>query len=246
MLYDAVPHSSSCQDSDSGATACTAAGTAANASEGCEPPAGYLHGEPALLVAPLAGRLLVFNSRLPHEVLPAQRHRYSITAFFYRGKQEEPAAETAAGAEAAAAAPLVTAGIATDTVLQAHAAAPEAAPRQAAGPEAAACQSVAEVMVGAASAADHCSACDAGERSQTCSASAGPLPRIFVSIAAFRDEECQWTLRDLFIKAAQPQRVFVGVVWQVDPQADHAFTRMAGGGRTAQFQQQVSRGAVEA
>lgn len=39
--------------------------------------------------------------------------------------------------------------------------------------------------------------------------------RIYVSIAAYRDPECQWTMRDLFKQATHPERVFVGVVWQV-------------------------------
>ncbi len=40
------------------------------------------------------------------------------------------------------------------------------------------------------------------------------LPRIFVSIASYRDTECQWTIKDLFDKATHPDRVFVGVCWQ--------------------------------
>lgn len=40
------------------------------------------------------------------------------------------------------------------------------------------------------------------------------LPRIFVSIASYRDTECQWTVKDLFEKAAHPDRVFVGICWQ--------------------------------
>ena len=39
---------------------------------------------------------------------------------------------------------------------------------------------------------------------------------IFVSVAAFRDAECRWTVRDLFEKAARPGRVHVGVCWQAD------------------------------
>jgi hypothetical protein len=65
------------------------------------------------------------------------------------------------------------------------------------------------------------------------------MPRIFVSIASFRDAECQWTLRDLFVKSAHPERVFVGVVWQIDPVADAGYVRMAGGNRTAQYLPQV-------
>ena len=36
---------------------------------------GLQCGEPAVLVAPLGGRLLVFESHLWHEVMPAHRHR---------------------------------------------------------------------------------------------------------------------------------------------------------------------------
>lgn len=40
------------------------------------------------------------------------------------------------------------------------------------------------------------------------------LPRIFVSIASYRDTECQWTVKDLFEKARHPERVSVGICWQ--------------------------------
>eukprot|EP01060_Flectonema_neradi_P000740 TRINITY_DN10461_c0_g1_i1.p1 TRINITY_DN10461_c0_g1~~TRINITY_DN10461_c0_g1_i1.p1 ORF type:complete len:285 (+),score=21.84 TRINITY_DN10461_c0_g1_i1:65-919(+) len=40
---------------------------------------------------------------------------------------------------------------------------------------------------------------------------------IFVSIAAFRDVEANATLHSLFAKAAIPERVFVGLICQVDP-----------------------------
>lgn len=43
------------------------------------------------------------------------------------------------------------------------------------------------------------------------------LPRIFVRVACYRDEECNATLRDLFRKAEHPSRVFVGVCWQYLP-----------------------------
>lgn len=45
-------------------------------------------------------------------------------------------------------------------------------------------------------------------------------PRIFVNIASYRDTECQWTVRDLFEKAENPDRVFVGICWQFAPGAD--------------------------
>jgi glycosyltransferase involved in cell wall biosynthesis len=46
--------------------------------------------------------------------------------------------------------------------------------------------------------------------------------RIFVMMPAYRDTEAQWTIRDCFAQAADPDRVSVGVVWQVDPQDDAA------------------------
>jgi hypothetical protein len=44
--------------------------------------------------------------------------------------------------------------------------------------------------------------------------------RIYVAIASYRDTECQWTVQDLFRKAARPERIFVGICWQIVPQED--------------------------
>lgn len=49
---------------------------------------------------------------------------------------------------------------------------------------------------------------------------AAPSPTIFVQIAAYRDTECQWTVKDLFEKAQYPDRVTVGICAQADPVAD--------------------------
>jgi hypothetical protein len=49
-------------------------------------------------------------------------------------------------------------------------------------------------------------------------------PRIFVSMAAYRDPECQHTVKELFENAKHPQRIFVGIVWQGDKALDrHCF-----------------------
>ena len=45
-------------------------------------------------------------------------------------------------------------------------------------------------------------------------------PSIFINIASYRDSECQWTVRDLFEKAEHPDRIFVGICWQFDPEFD--------------------------
>ena len=52
----------------------------------------------------------------------------------------------------------------------------------------------------------------------------GLKERIFVQIPSYRDPECQWTLKDMFEKATNPERVFAGVVWQYIPEEDdHCF-----------------------
>lgn len=49
-------------------------------------------------------------------------------------------------------------------------------------------------------------------------------PRVFVAIAAYRDPECQWTIDDLFQRAADAARISVGVCWQILPgQDDYCF-----------------------
>lgn len=45
-------------------------------------------------------------------------------------------------------------------------------------------------------------------------------PTIFVQIASYRDVECQHTVKNLFERAANPERVFVGICWQYDPEED--------------------------
>ena len=45
---------------------------------------------------------------------------------------------------------------------------------------------------------------------------------IFVQIASYRDPECQWTVKDLFEKASNPERISVGICWQFDPERDQA------------------------
>ena len=46
---------------------------------------------------------------------------------------------------------------------------------------------------------------------------------IFVSIPAYRDPECQYTIIDLFQKAVHPERIFVGVCWQAHGSGETAF-----------------------
>lgn len=49
-------------------------------------------------------------------------------------------------------------------------------------------------------------------------------PRIFIRIPSYRDPECQWTVKDAFDKATYPERIFIGICWQYDPNDDaHCF-----------------------
>ena len=43
---------------------------------------------------------------------------------------------------------------------------------------------------------------------------------IFIQIASYRDPECSWTVQDAFAKARCPERLFVGICKQDDPQTD--------------------------
>jgi hypothetical protein len=73
----------------------------------------------------------------------------------------------------------------------------------------------------------------------------GLQERIFVQIASYRDPECQWTLKDMFEKAAHPDRIFAGVVWQYVPAEDrHCFEVKARPAqvRTERFNARFSKG----
>ena len=155
--------------------------------------AGVAGGEPALLVAPLGGRLLVFESHLDHEVLPAHQRRYSVTLWLYRGDAAGDA--SSAGRGSAADSRGVSSGCNAACAVSgagssgcAGGAAGEAKPR-------AVLYKQPSLVSGAEA-----------ERARG---------RIFVAIPAYRDPEAAWTLRDLFLKAAFPERVFTGVFWQV-------------------------------
>ncbi|SMP64731.1 Glycosyltransferase (GlcNAc) [Desulfonatronum zhilinae] len=60
-------------------------------------------------------------------------------------------------------------------------------------------------------------------------------PRIFVSIPAYRDPDCLNTARDLFAKAAHPDRLVLGVCWQFDPEHDPPYLDV--GARSGQVRQ---------
>jgi len=55
------------------------------------------------------------------------------------------------------------------------------------------------------------------QKQRTCQQPIGSTSeQIFISIAAFRDSETRWTVQDLLQKASKPDRLRIGIVWQVD------------------------------
>ncbi len=64
------------------------------------------------------------------------------------------------------------------------------------------------------------------------------LPRIFVSIACYRDAECPHTLASLFSQALHPERVFAGVLWQLIPEEDDDCTEIPASVPLAQVREQ--------
>jgi hypothetical protein len=215
------------------------------AAAAAEPAGGYFAGEPALLVSPTAGRLLLFDSRIPHEVLPAHRHRYSITCWFYKQQSSKhlpaqqgaaaPAMDTVPGPWQTPSSDAPCSDTCSEQQQQGNNVctptlhdAPGSSPDEASVEGNQSSDAAIPLKVGINTSSSSSNSSDTRHKT------------IFVSIAAFRDAECQWTLRDMFLKAAHPDRVTAGVVWQVDPVHDAAFVRMAGGEKTAKFQQQVS------
>ena len=60
------------------------------------------------------------------------------------------------------------------------------------------------------------------------------LASIFVGVASYRDERCPVTLKNLFTKAAFPDRIVVGLVEQIHTEEDNmdciqAYCRLVGG-----------------
>jgi hypothetical protein len=69
--------------------------------------------------------------------------------------------------------------------------------------------------------------CSSGEREDFRADPGTPIREgtIFVSIAAYRDDECKDTVYDLFERAARPDRIFVGVVQQTKLPEEDCFER---------------------
>ncbi|KAI8476494.1 MAG: GlcNAc-domain-containing protein [Monoraphidium minutum] len=183
------------------------------------PPAGpgLAGGEPALLVAPLSGRLLVFESGQEHEVLPAHRVRHSVTVWLYRGGGGGGGGESggSGGGEEAGSSSGGGGG----------------------GGEEAGISGGGGTGGGGGSGSGGSGGGGGGGEAGGEGEGEVAAGRIFVAVPAYRDPEAPWTLRDLFLKAARPGRVFAGVVWQVVPgdPSDARAVRIAGGAAAQRF-----------
>ncbi|GLI62639.1 hypothetical protein VaNZ11_005305 [Volvox africanus] len=257
---------------------------------------GLAAGEPATVVAPVGGRLVVFESHLFHEVLPAHRNRYAVTAWFHKPQPQPPMGmQDAAGAEPTAASlPLppcpvsynteepsldASRGVSgpgespprmfADSVKAAERRMPAIATAGAEGTPGlqAAASAAVNVTAGDMAAADASTALNAAPapapiavssvtaEGDTCGqidsvrvrAGAEPVTAaavrasIFVSMAAYRDPEGRWTLHSLFSKAEHPERVRVGVVWQIDPVTEAGFVGVAGARTHPEWLRQISQ-----
>ncbi|KAL1515453.1 hypothetical protein AB1Y20_002078 [Prymnesium parvum] len=154
-------------------------------------------------VAPHAGRLVLFDSHMEHEVLSTAVDRWALTAWLQLAHPGREAAS--ASVVAAPAAPLTSNGpTPSANMTDEH--------RCATAPAA--------VLDSALHVPPPVTSASAEPSADGCEASAADSPTIFVSIASYRDPEAPHTLRDLFERAELPARVFVGVCFQCDHHRD--------------------------
>ena len=166
-------------------------------------------------VAPRLGRLLVFDSHVEHEVCVTHKPRWAVTAWLSVAKAP-PVATTAAGPADPMAAILQLAAMATAKPPSAAAPPPPPPPPPPTQPTqmtqtTQTTQKTQPALV-PTSAAEGSSA--AGSAAASAAATATRPPRIFVSIASYRDPEAPHTLQSLFSQAADASRVVAGVCFQ--------------------------------
>ncbi len=169
-------------------------------------------------VAPLLDRVVVFRSDVvEHEVLATHGPRYALTCWFYGRPTHttplpslpapSPLAALALSMACAAAATPAPTPTKKETL-------PSPAPLVACSPPRARTR-------GASSSAPPLDV----EASSSGSSQEEETATIFVSVASYRDSECQHTLQNLFKTAMRSERIFVGVVWQASEEEDaHCFT----------------------
>ena len=190
-------------------------------------------------VAPHLGRLLLFRSAIEHEVLTAHEPRWAITTWLTVERAAAPATAPAttpatAPAPVASAAPSVASAPTPDATAQVLAllglsAAPARAPPTVplpSEPEPEPPTTTAAARADEPHQEERPGDEEVGPTPPTPPPPEAPPPRIFVSVASYRDPECPHTLHSLFAHAARPERIVVGVCFQCGDDAE------GGGGAT--------------
>lgn len=168
-------------------------------------------GEEWLDLLPIGDRLVIFCSELFHEVLPSYGQRFAITAWF-----SAPEMTTVCeNIKMESAQPVVKGSCKpTSNCLEASVSESMYDPTNN--------QSAQEDGIFAK---DDCQSVRNMEATISSEKGLGTEHKvasdeIFVSVACYRDSECRWTIRHMLETAEFPQRVKVGVVWQVEPEDD--------------------------
>ncbi|CAI7912723.1 unnamed protein product [Closterium sp. NIES-53] len=198
-------------------------------------------------IAPLADRLLLFLSHIPHEVLPSHTHRFSLTFWFCCSPHAQQATSEAplsgvcstdgphshgheertlqgGGMQEGG-----SGGLGGFEMSQQHSHGHEERTLQGGRVQRGGREGLGGVMEGRGllptdgGGASDCARGGGGEqRAGEGRTGESSRERIFVSIASYRDSECVWTVRSLLENAAVWQRVTVGIVWQVGGRASSA------------------------
>jgi|MDSY01.1.fsa_nt_gb hypothetical protein len=177
-------------------------------------------------VEPLLDRLIIFRAdRVDHEVLPVHQERFAITTWLYGQSSDDfDGGNGGDGSTSSGKTPRsLTADATTITRSSAEGVQMRAPNAQSV------CQAAPLSHVSLVSGEDTCDLVAAAVEGRVPlpMPSSSSLGTIFVSIASFRDSECQHTLRDLFATAADPSRISVGVIGQYEYNAKDDTSREA-------------------
>ena len=197
-----------------------------------------------VVVAPRLGRLLLFDSHVEHEVCVTHRPRWAITAWLSIDRSSE--SESAVSSSAVSSSAVSSSAVSNSAVpsgavpSSATASSADAATAGPTAPPSAPLPADEPVAVDARDAATVAPASQAAASASAVATTTLPdtarplsrridcmpqhvackLPRIFVSIASYRDPEAPHTLHNLFAQAAAPSRVIAGVCFQCSLEGD--------------------------
>jgi len=197
-----------------------------------------------VVVAPRLGRLLLFDSHVEHEVCVTHRPRWAVTAWLSidRSSESESAVSSSAVSSSAVSSSAVSSSAVSSGAVpsSATASSADAATAGPTAPPSAPLPTDEPVAVDARDAATVAPASQAAASASAVTTTTLPdtarplsrridcmpqhvackLPRIFVSIASYRDPEAPHTLHSLFAQAAAPSRVIAGVCFQCSLEGD--------------------------